>query len=1755
MRTLPLILLALTSFSSLNGIAQIYYVDASAPQGGDGSAGNPFHAIQQAAHIMVAGDECIIADGVYAENVIPAHSGTPGQPIVYRAAGPGHQVIITGSDPVETGDWVALDDHLFRARADLELGFENQVFLGEQMLIPARWPNCGSDLLDPTLSVMEGGTTATRIIDSKLPAGDWGGARVWIHAPKYWANWTTRVEFHVAGTLHIEDVAPYPEPKRHVAAEGAEYYIYKSLSALDAENEWYYDEAEGYLFIYRNDGTLPEETYYVKRRMDAFDLGGLSHIHLEGLRINGSTIGTDTQSKNLLLEDLKIFYPYHSTEANKYYGTQTGKGVVIRGTHCEVRSCEIAYSSGCGVVLEGKCNFLYNCYIHDTDYIGTYASSVLLRGEGNIISHCTLSRTGRSLIDYGGMYKALIQFCKMNQCALLTRDTGLTYGNIIEGGNSEVRYNWMYDNRAEEVSMGLYYDHGTQNIISHHNVIWDIPGNGFLINHYGYYHLAYNNTFSAGSYGFRSAWGNQYDPDLHGCRFFNNVFNKDWYVTASNYASGNNLLNYDELIDHRYLPAGSPAIDAGIPVEGVNEGFTGEAPDLGAYEHGGPGWTSGHNFDQPPVFDTTRSDLLYMNRLENPAFEHGNHVAPWVQSGTVTVETGYQGQGTSDEQKMRMGGASLRLNMGAEITQEVTGLQPGSLYEFAAFLRVEGGSPAFIGARDAEGREWISDPVSGNAPQWTQVILPFNTGRDISKVTVFVRRSSEGPGWAWVDDCGVQFVEKGTLAYFRNLQSELVFSEDTVVWEQSAPGSAGYCDLFFTHPLDLSVRFKSQWGGNTYQSVDMGLSWRSIFDGDRPGEFGALVSMDFSRQDPLTGLALDEYGRVGRTEDGGDTWEGTNTVFPGANSCITVDPSDDSRWYVGAGRFWDVRRVHRSKDRLHGLMIEDVDYGHIYKSINGGRSFVKIADRFDPSLDVCRIIVDPRDPDLLYMASNHGFYMSGNRGDNWRIRGDGLPNNHPRDLASWYNPETGKFFLYLLEQTEFEDDGQGSLRVSGGIYRSSDGGLNWECVTGNLAVDLNGVEDQAVIDRYFRAVAWWFGIPVPEARNRFETLPDSVFPVFNRITVNPENNREIYLSHDAVNDFSFLPGEIWKSVDGGVNWSVALRHGPYWENRGGGNIQFSHSAARYSSGEVPLGCTYLAALPGGETVAGLGDQTVRSIDGGGTWVQWDDDESLPGSRRWRGRGGSFMASGGFSIHTGMRKTRLFSSRKYGLWKSAGNDTGNGSVSLLMERIAETDTSLPPEILSVTVDPSDTTRWLMLTLDDSLRAGLWESSNSGAEWEKRSDLFQLTADTARDTGTAPWFLVRDLLVDPNDPSMLYCCIPLKRRDPQNPGLHIQNGPDGFDGAGIYRSENVGSSWERTASGLPTGAFVNHLAPDPTVPGRLYAALAETPEGGTGGLFRSGDYGQSWSNVGIPDKIRSVNDVYVHPVSGDLYIAAGRPEGGPEEGGAWLRRQGSPGFIKIFDFPHILAVASSSVHPEVITVLAGPSLVLDHLNAGAYLSRDSGLNWLKVNRGIGLPLAIEDLEPDPVDRELLWCRVENSGWYRGMVKPGVVASATGASVWEGETVTLDGSASWGEHLSYSWDLPEPLVAGSMDQPSVTFTAPEVAKETSYQIFLTVSSGEASDRTMVRLLVRPLSEVGLQLRSGATVMIRPNPVLHMFTISGISSRGILTLFDLHGRQVLKMEMAPEEMIDLGFLGNGFYLGEFRSTVERYGFKLIKQ
>ena len=81
-------------------MAKTYYVDCTAKKG-NGSKKKPFATISEAALISEPGDEVIVADGIYRENVDPKNGGTEKARITYRAEHPG-KAVITGAEQVKS---------------------------------------------------------------------------------------------------------------------------------------------------------------------------------------------------------------------------------------------------------------------------------------------------------------------------------------------------------------------------------------------------------------------------------------------------------------------------------------------------------------------------------------------------------------------------------------------------------------------------------------------------------------------------------------------------------------------------------------------------------------------------------------------------------------------------------------------------------------------------------------------------------------------------------------------------------------------------------------------------------------------------------------------------------------------------------------------------------------------------------------------------------------------------------------------------------------------------------------------------------------------------------------------------------------------------------------------------------------------------------------------------------------------------------------------------------------------------------------------------------------------------------------------------------------------------------------------------------------------------------------------------------------------------------------------------------------------
>ncbi|MBR3642387.1 MAG: hypothetical protein IKN57_02655, partial [Parasporobacterium sp.] len=96
-------------------MSKIYYVNANANHDGNGSRENPFRRINEAARIAVAGDEVVVAPGIYREYVCPKNAGTKDAPIRYRSEEP-LGAVITGAE--EMKGWKKYKGNVWTVRVD-----------------------------------------------------------------------------------------------------------------------------------------------------------------------------------------------------------------------------------------------------------------------------------------------------------------------------------------------------------------------------------------------------------------------------------------------------------------------------------------------------------------------------------------------------------------------------------------------------------------------------------------------------------------------------------------------------------------------------------------------------------------------------------------------------------------------------------------------------------------------------------------------------------------------------------------------------------------------------------------------------------------------------------------------------------------------------------------------------------------------------------------------------------------------------------------------------------------------------------------------------------------------------------------------------------------------------------------------------------------------------------------------------------------------------------------------------------------------------------------------------------------------------------------------------------------------------------------------------------------------------------------------------------------------------------------------------
>ncbi len=784
------------AYAQENNGNRFYVSEERGSDDGDGSYENPWSSIQRAALRMTAGDTCIIESGTYEGPIEPANSGEAGKPITFQAA-PGANVVISGLTKIEPERWEKTDLKskytIFKAQ-DVEMWGtdsnstrdENQVFFYDpqtsgdirsgKMMTLARSGNATEmgELFPTNLSKVGLTDHTLRGDEINLMIGSdvngLVGAQIW-YSPrntKGWSCWTSRITAVDTGSKKIHFHQSTSQSKLTVQS-GGRYFIQDAMCLLDQPGEWYYNADETTLYIIPPEDHAGELYVCYKSQRNGFILDGKSNIRIENLHFFGCGVEMDNATTGCVLNRITAEYAQHSISGEDCMGAQcwgSGEreglgegGIQILGSGNTLQNSEIAYCSGNGVYVSGEGHTIVNNYIHDVDYIGSYACAIhLINARECLISHNTMKSAGRSLINAAtsGFYNCQITYNVMAEGMKLVDDGGALYVSSMDGEGTEIAYNVITDMKKtdeQKFVQGLYLDGLCSNMIVHHNVL---KGCNLQMNQPSEYCLFYNNTVGGDFSSVKVAKGKR--PDATGVALINNIFTGT--ISWQDSSGGLEYHNKENASQYLVNPAGgdytladeSGCIDQGLILSGITPDKN-LFPDLGAYEYGEDPWKAGHDFMNPPQITFKTKSIRFQNLVKNGSFDMGDE-GSWSLEGNGVIDVEFDGSksGWSDADGHVNNYQALYLMEGSSTAEQtISNLKIGKQYQLTAWYKVDSNVKGKITVMNPDGTIAVDQSVEYTSPKWRQVSCTFTAQQD-TVVLCLSRTANSGLERAYFDD-------------------------------------------------------------------------------------------------------------------------------------------------------------------------------------------------------------------------------------------------------------------------------------------------------------------------------------------------------------------------------------------------------------------------------------------------------------------------------------------------------------------------------------------------------------------------------------------------------------------------------------------------------------------------------------------------------------------------------------------------------------------------------------------------------------------------------------------------------------------------------------------------------------------------------------------------------------------------------------------------------------------------------------------
>jgi photosystem II stability/assembly factor-like uncharacterized protein len=692
---------------------------------------------------------------------------------------------------------------------------------------------------------------------------------------------------------------------------------------------------------------------------------------------------------------------------------------------------------------------------------------------------------------------------------------------------------------------------------------------------------------------------------------------------------------------------------------------------------------------------------------------------------------------------------------------------------------------------------------------------------------------------------------------------------------------------------DPSTFYFGAVGGGIWKSIDAGVSWKSISDGQPVASIGALVVAPSDPKVIYAGTGesdiredLTSGNGMYKSTDAGATWTHIGLDDTRQISRIMVDPNDANTVYVGA---------------LGHAYAPNPERG-VYKSIDGGGHWTRVLD-LGPEIGIADLAIGTGSPQILFAAAwntcrppwstyapvdgpGSGIYRSQDAGKTWkRLEGNGLPSGNWGRVGLAIASDGKRVYALIFVHAD---------PSKSALYRSDDGGDKWMLVNSDSRITYRAwYFERVTVDPNHPDIVYIPNVALYRSEDGGKTF--SVLrgapggDDHHELWVDPKNSATLALASDQGTSISLNRGQTWSSWSNqpiGQFYHVTTDNQfPYivygTEQDRTGAAVFSRTDHLlitprdwFPSGESESGymvvdphdpnIVYLSGSYG--SVARYNHHTGLSQDVSPSSTDWAEDDVNQHKYKYRApwapalvlspvEPNTFYLGTQFVLQTtdgGLHWEKISPDLTGAVSAATSSENGKSSGDRVPGREAQSNpapqtTFVLPKPCSLT-DAKRLGYGVIFTIAPSpLDRGLiWVGSDTG--------LIHITRDGGKhwQNVTPPslsdWSKISLIEASLFDPAVAYAAVDRSRVDDQTPYL--------------YRTRDYGATWQPITIGLAAPAFLHAVRQDPQTKGLLFAGTER-------GVYVSWDDGDHWQSLQLNLPVAGVRDLAIH---GDDLIAA-------------------------------------------------------------------------------------------------------------------------------------------------------------------------------------------------------------------------------------------------------------------------------------------